>query len=226
MEKQLYRGPTANPILESEPIRVKTSLVADQRLTARVVSDLSEEDAQTPGRVTLSLRIPGKESDKEEGGRGVQIIDLAEEDEEDDEDEEDFDKDLEEELEDEELDDDLEVEREDEEEEAEFAYRAVSPALTSGDLAADWKRAEVTGEETPGGTVVTPDQDRVDQIGRAAGVVYTADEPLDFAEKIGQRDRERWELDPDSVEPDTGEWDKETNKAKDHRRAEADRARS
>lgn len=121
MEKQLYRGSTANPILESEPIWAKTSLAADKRLATRVASEPSEEDAQTPGRVTLSLRIPGKERNKEERGLGIQIIDLAEEDEEDDEDEEGFDKDLEEELEDEDLDDDFEVELEDEEEEAESA---------------------------------------------------------------------------------------------------------
>ena len=86
---------------------------------------------------------------------------------------------------------------------------SVSPALTSGDVDADWKRAEITGEETPGGSVATPDQDVVDLIGRAAGVVYADDEPLDFAEKIGQRDRNRWESDPASVDPDMRELSEE-----------------
>jgi hypothetical protein len=78
-------------------------------------------------------------------------------------------------------------------------HTSESPILSGGDLDADWKRADV-GEETVGGTVSTPDQDVVDELGEAAGVEYADNEPLDPEEKILRRDRERWELNPASSE--------------------------
>jgi len=57
-----------------------------------------------------------------------------------------------------------------------------------------------TGEETPGGSAPTPDQDMVDEIGEAVGVTYQDDEPLIFDEKYGKRDDARWENDPASSE--------------------------
>ncbi len=57
-----------------------------------------------------------------------------------------------------------------------------------------------TGEETPGGSTPTPDQDKVDEIGEAVGVTYQEDEPLMFDEKYGKRDETRWEDDPASSE--------------------------
>jgi hypothetical protein len=57
-----------------------------------------------------------------------------------------------------------------------------------------------TGEETPGGSTPTPDQDMVDEIGEAVGVTYQDDEPLIFDEKYGKRDDARWEDDPASSE--------------------------
>ncbi len=57
-----------------------------------------------------------------------------------------------------------------------------------------------TGEETPGGSTPTPDQNRVDEIGEAVGVTYHDNEPLAFGEKYAQRDHERWEDDPASSE--------------------------
>ena len=47
-------------------------------------------------------------------------------------------------------------------------------------------------------TIPTPDQDRVDDIGRALGVEYQDNEPLKASDKIAERDRHRWELDPAS----------------------------
>ena len=76
----------------------------------------------------------------------------------------------------------------------------VSPALSGGDLDADWARAESSGEEAVGGSEPTPDQDVVDELGRAAGVTYAADEPLRPEEKEAERDDDRWELDPASAE--------------------------
>jgi hypothetical protein len=73
-----------------------------------------------------------------------------------------------------------------------------SPALTAGDVDADWSAAESSGDEAPGGDNPTPDQDVVDEIGRALGVEYDDDEELQGGDEIAQRDRHRWELDPGS----------------------------
>ena len=72
------------------------------------------------------------------------------------------------------------------------------PALTSGDVDADWESAEAVGDEAPGGDNPTPDQDVVDDIGRALGVEYDDDEELQGGAEIVDRDRHRWELDPSS----------------------------
>jgi hypothetical protein len=72
------------------------------------------------------------------------------------------------------------------------------PALTSGDVDADWESAEAIGDEAPGGDNPTPDQDVVDDIGRALGVEYEDDEELQGGAEIADRDRNRWELDPSS----------------------------
>lgn len=76
----------------------------------------------------------------------------------------------------------------------------VSPALTAGDVDADWQSAESSGNEAPGGDNPTPDQDVVDEIGRALGVEYQDDEELQGGDEIRERDRHRWELDPHSAE--------------------------
>jgi hypothetical protein len=75
-----------------------------------------------------------------------------------------------------------------------------SPALTGGDLDADWEEAYRSGDEAPGGDNPTPDQAVVDDIGRSLGVQYDDAEELKSLEKIEQRDRQRWELDPASSE--------------------------
>ncbi len=75
---------------------------------------------------------------------------------------------------------------------------SASPALTAGDVDADWQSAETTGDEAPGGDNPTPDQDVVDEIGRALGVEYEDDEELQGGAEIAERDAHRWELDPSS----------------------------
>src|SRR5215203_981594 len=72
------------------------------------------------------------------------------------------------------------------------------PAITAGDVDADWQSAESVGDEAPGGDNPTPDQDRVDDIGRALGVEYADDEELQGGAEIAERDLNRWELDPAS----------------------------
>ena len=69
-----------------------------------------------------------------------------------------------------------------------------SPRLTGGDVDADWQRAHLVGEEAPGGSVATPDQDRVDEIGNALGVPRGPDEEVRASSEIlDERDRRRWE---------------------------------
>ncbi len=87
-------------------------------------------------------------------------------------------------------------------------HTETSPALTGGDVDADWEEAYSVGDEAPGGDNPTPDQDRVDDIGRALGIEYEDNEELKGAGKIEKRDRNRWELDPASAE-DYTDRDKE-----------------
>lgn len=75
-----------------------------------------------------------------------------------------------------------------------------SPALTGGDVDADWRSAYAEGDEAPGGDNPTPDQDRVEDIGKSLGVEYDDNEELKAADKITERDKHRWELDPASAE--------------------------
>jgi hypothetical protein len=77
-------------------------------------------------------------------------------------------------------------------------HTETSPALTGGDVDADWESAYSVGDEAPGGDNPTPDQDVVDEIGRAVGVEYQDNEELKGEAKIAKRDRNRWELDPAS----------------------------
>jgi hypothetical protein len=71
--------------------------------------------------------------------------------------------------------------------------------LAGSDIDAAWDKAAV-GEETVGGTTPTPDQDLVDEIGRAVGIEYEGAEPLHTTEKLERRDEQRWELHPASSE--------------------------
>jgi hypothetical protein len=79
-------------------------------------------------------------------------------------------------------------------------HTETGPAITGGDVDADWESAYTVGDEAPGGDNPTPDQDIVDEIGRAIGVQYDDNEELKGDEKIARRDRHRWELDPASAE--------------------------
>jgi hypothetical protein len=79
-------------------------------------------------------------------------------------------------------------------------HTETSPAMTGGDVDADWEDAYAVGDEAPGGDNPTPDQDVVDDIGRALGVEYQDNEELKGSDKIVERDKKRWELDPASAE--------------------------
>jgi len=82
-------------------------------------------------------------------------------------------------------------------------HTETSPAMTGGDVDADWESAYAVGDEAPGGDNPTPDQDIVDDIGHAIGVEYQDNEELKGEAKISKRDRNRWELDPASSD----DWD-------------------
>jgi hypothetical protein len=78
-------------------------------------------------------------------------------------------------------------------------HHSKSPELSGGDIDADWEGADV-GDETVGGSSATPNQDVVEELGGAVGLTYQDDEPLHSEDKLQQRDRNRWELDPASSE--------------------------
>lgn len=81
------------------------------------------------------------------------------------------------------------------------AHSESSPRLTGGDLDADWQAAYSSGEESIGGSVSTPDQDVVDEIGRALGVEQAADAPVRVSDEILRaRDRLRWHLERDAAD--------------------------
>lgn len=81
------------------------------------------------------------------------------------------------------------------------AQRAtLTPDIAGGDVDVQTEDAYFTGDESPGGDNPTPDQDVVDDIGRALGLEYNDAEELRSGEKVADRDKHRWELDPASSE--------------------------
>jgi hypothetical protein len=83
-------------------------------------------------------------------------------------------------------------------------HTAASPADAGGDLDASWENAEGSGEESVSGDHALPDQSDVEENAHAVGVNFEDNEELDVLDKIEQRDRQRFELDPRSkTEDDT-----------------------
>ena len=79
-----------------------------------------------------------------------------------------------------------------------FAETSLGPTitavLTGGDLDADWQRAWDAGDEAVGGSTAMPDQDIVDEIGRALGVEQESDaEVWTSRDILSERDRHRWD---------------------------------
>lgn len=72
--------------------------------------------------------------------------------------------------------------------------------VSEGDIDRNWKEATAGGDEVVDGSNSIPDQNLVDELGKAMGVTYEDTEPLRLEEKIAQRDEERWELNPVSSE--------------------------
>ena len=75
------------------------------------------------------------------------------------------------------------------------ANPGAGPILTGGDIDADWERAASSGEEAVGGSVASPDQNVVDEIGRALGVPQADEAEVHTSEEIlRDRDRRYWDL--------------------------------
>jgi uncharacterized protein DUF6335 len=79
-------------------------------------------------------------------------------------------------------------------------HAGMTPALTGGDVDADWENAYFSGDEAPGGDNLTPDQESVEEMGQALGVSYEDNEELKASDKVVERDKHRWELDPASAD--------------------------
>ncbi len=75
-----------------------------------------------------------------------------------------------------------------------------SPELTGGDINANYEQANAEGDESVGGTVVTPDMDIVDNLGKAVGLEMDDSNFLHTEEILEHRDEQRWELEPKSSE--------------------------
>ena len=72
------------------------------------------------------------------------------------------------------------------------------PTISGGDLDTQWEGAQFSGDESAVSSMPSPEQNVVDDIGRAMGVTYEDSEPLKVGEKERSRDLKRWELDPAS----------------------------
>src|SRR3954454_6164415 len=72
--------------------------------------------------------------------------------------------------------------------------------LSGGDVDAAWDMAESQGDEAVAGSMATPGQNNVQEMGEALGVTYADDEELKAGEKERDRDKKRWELEPASSE--------------------------
>lgn len=75
------------------------------------------------------------------------------------------------------------------------AHAETGPRLTGGDVDADWRGAWSAGDEAVGGSVATPDQDVVDELGEALGVPQEPDAEVRTSDEIlAERDRRRWDI--------------------------------
>jgi len=76
--------------------------------------------------------------------------------------------------------------------------------LLAGDEEVHLIDSEYVGDDIPGGATPTPDQNDVDDIGRAYGLTAQDDGALTSSEALLlARDRRRWELDPRSKDQTT-----------------------
>ena len=72
--------------------------------------------------------------------------------------------------------------------------------LTGGDLEDNWYQAEVSGEEAVGGSNPTPDQNVTEDLLVSMGIASTDGQSIRTFPHFTNRDRHRWELEPESSE--------------------------
>ncbi|MBD2231283.1 DUF6335 family protein [Phormidium tenue] len=80
---------------------------------------------------------------------------------------------------------------------------ATTSPVTGGDPDADAGRAETVGEEAVGGTTPTPEQNDVDALADAVGISTQPEHPVGVLNEMNRRDDQRFELDPDSKDPES-----------------------
>ena len=80
--------------------------------------------------------------------------------------------------------------------ESRLAHAGITPAIN---LDVSVEKVYVSGDEARGNNP-TPDQDIVDDIGKAIEIEYQDDEELGASDKVVERDKHRWKLDPASEE--------------------------
>ena len=73
-------------------------------------------------------------------------------------------------------------------------HHSASPADSGGDIDASWEEVNTSGGESVFGHNPTPDQSDVEENAHAMGIDFQDNEPLDFTEKMDQRDRDRFEM--------------------------------
>ena len=74
---------------------------------------------------------------------------------------------------------------------------AASPDDAGGDIDAAWEDVNESGSESFAGDSPTPDQSLVEENAHAMGINFEDNEELDF-NKLGRRDRDRYELEEQS----------------------------
>ena len=80
-------------------------------------------------------------------------------------------------------------------------HHSTSPALSGGDIDADWEEANTSGAESFGGHNPTPDQSDVEENAHAMGINFEDNQPLDFEKQL--HDDNRFELNENSKDDDS-----------------------
>ena len=79
-------------------------------------------------------------------------------------------------------------------------HATLTPAITGGDVDADVENAYFSGDEAPGGDNPTPIKISSTISDAPIGIEYQDNEELKASDKVVERDKHRWELDPASSE--------------------------
>jgi hypothetical protein len=95
-------------------------------------------------------------------------------------------------------------------------HTSESPNISGDDIDAAWWSDRESGEESVGGSVATPEQNIIGELGEATGIEYNDFEPLRTEDKLDERDKNRWELNAASADDDETLVDYDKDKYHDH----------